>query len=192
MNCRRFQHQLYEFLDGTLWSRAQAAADEHLAECDTCRQSVQQQRQLAQSLSHQLQSSTESLHLSPVIQHRIKAALADTPASRHEVPPVHLLWRRLAWPVAIAACLILLAVMTAEFVRRSHAPGDLATRSQPRGAPPAAFIHLTYSVPAYTFRREGTLVIDALTRQDIVVNATLPSEQDSTPARHGKDSKYSL
>ncbi len=192
MNCRRFQHRLYEFLDGALSSRAQAAAEKHLTECDACRQAVQQQRQLAQSLSRQLQSSTESLHLPPAVQHRIKTALADTPASRHEVPSIHLLWRRLAWPLAAAACLILVSVIAAEFVRRSHAPGDQAARSQPRGAPPAAFIHLTYSVPAYTFRREGTLVIDALTHQDIVVNATLPSDQDSTPARHGKDSKYSL
>ena len=33
MNCRQFQNDLYEYLEGSLSARAQAAAEAHLVEC---------------------------------------------------------------------------------------------------------------------------------------------------------------
>ena len=51
MNCRRFQHRLYEYLEGTLSPGAQAAAEKHLSGCAACRQALGAERQIAQSLS---------------------------------------------------------------------------------------------------------------------------------------------
>jgi len=192
MNCRRFQHRIYEFLDGTLSPRAQAAAEKHVAGCDACREAVEQQRQLARALSSNLKSSTESLHLPPAFQHRILAALASPPASRHKAPAIQLLWGRLAWRLAIAGCLLLVAVITVEFLHRPRDAGRQVARSQPHRAPPAAFIRLTYSVPSYTFHSEDSLVIDSLTHRINVVNATLLTDPDPKAARPGRDKKYSL
>jgi predicted anti-sigma-YlaC factor YlaD len=175
MNCHGFQHRLYEYLDGTLSRRAQAAAEKHLSGCAACRQVSRAQRQIAQSLSGQFRRTTDSLQLPPEVQHRVLAALADQRRARGEEQGSMFAWGRFAWPLELAASVLLLAGVF--FFAR--APRSPMAPAQQRPAEGEVLVQLSYMVPTYTFRREGGFVIDALTYQTMVIDQRLPAN----PAR---------
>ena len=172
MNCRRFQHRLYEYLDGTLSRGAQAAAERHLSGCAACRQALRAERQIAQSLSDQFRRTTDSLQLPPEVQRRVLATLADERRAAGEEQHSGFLWHRLAWPLELAASVLLLAGVFF-FARAPRPPTALAQRHSAEGE---VSIQFSYVVPIYTFRREDGYVIDALTYQTNVVNERLPAQ----------------
>ena len=173
MNCRGFQHRLYEYLDGTLSPRAQAAAESHLSGCAACRQALQAERQVAQSLSDKFRQTTDSLQLPPVVQHRVLAALADQRSAPAEEQGRVFSWGRLAWPLGLAASVLLLVAGVFLCVRASRPQTGPA---QPRLAGGEVLVQFSYVVPTYTFRQEDGFVIDALTYQTNVVNERLPAQ----------------
>jgi anti-sigma factor RsiW len=173
MNCRRFQIEIYEYLDGSLSPTAHAAADEHLSACAACRQKVSQERQIAQSMSNEFRRATDSLQLPPKFGHRILAALADEHRAPDEPDGIVLFWRRMAWPLAAAASGLLLL---AGFFFLMRPPGPGVPHSLPHLAENEVSVHLSYVVPIYTFRREGGFVIDALTYQTNVIDERLPAQ----------------
>ncbi|HUD82977.1 MAG TPA: zf-HC2 domain-containing protein, partial [Candidatus Saccharimonadales bacterium] len=75
MNCRHLQNELFEYLEGSLSRRAQAAAQRHLEECDACRQCVQEMQRTTEILSRRFRRDTESLTLYSNLQTRILAAV---------------------------------------------------------------------------------------------------------------------
>jgi len=175
MNCRRFQHEIYAFLDGSLSRRAQAAAERHLAGCRACRQVLEAERLVGRVLSGHFRGAAESLQLAPEVGRRVLAALAEEPArpARATALPVGqsvvFFWRRLAWPLAAAAAG--LVVLVGFFLTRTPKPQP--PPSQPRLADRGIAVQFSYVVPIYTFRQEGGFVIDALTCQTNVVNERL-------------------
>ena len=189
MNCRRFQHRLYEYLDGSLSRGAQAAAERHLSGCATCREALRAERQVAQSLSERFRRTTDSLQLPPEVQHRVLAALpAQRPTlaegqGRTSLPgPRAVLaeqlesvfsWGRWAWPVGLAASVLVL--LTGVFLH-VRAPGPQTGPTQPHLAGSSIQVQFSYVVPTYTFRQEGGYVVDALTYQTNFVNERLPAE----------------
>ncbi|MGD0262772.1 MAG: zf-HC2 domain-containing protein [Verrucomicrobiota bacterium] len=173
MNCRRFQHRLYEYLDGTLSRGAQAAAERHLSGCAACRQALQAERQIAQSLSDQFRRTTDSLQLPPEVQRRVLAALAEQSRAPSEEKGSVFAWGRLAWPLGLAASMSLLLAGVFFFAR---GPKWQTAPAQPHLAEGEVSIQFSYVVPIYTFRREGGYVIDALTYQTNVVNERLPAQ----------------
>jgi len=173
MNCRRFQHRLYEYLDGTLSRGAQAAAERHLCGCAACREALRGERQVAQSLSDKLRRTTDSLQLPPEVQRRVLAAVADQRRAPVAEQGIGLLWRRMAWPVGLAAAGLLLV---AGFWFLAWVPKPQVDPAQPHLAGGGISVHYSYVVPTYTFRQEGGFVIDALTYQTNVVNERLPAE----------------
>jgi anti-sigma factor RsiW len=173
MNCHGFQHEIYEYLDGTLSLRAQAAAAEHLSECAACRKRVGREQQFARSLSEGFRRATDSLELPPVVGRRVLAALADQRDAAREAPGNVWFWRRLAWPLAMAASLLLLLGGWFFLLR---APGPGKVQPGPDLARGGISIQLSYVMPVYTFREEGGFVIDALSYHTTVVNERLPNE----------------
>jgi anti-sigma factor RsiW len=173
MNCRRFQHRLFEYLDGTLSPGAKGAAEKHLSGCATCRQALRAEREIAQSLSGRFRRATDSLHLPPEVQRRVHAALADQRSAQTEEQSIAFSWGRWAWPLALAASVSLLL---AGFLYFARAPWTHTGPARPHLAGGGALIQLTYVVPIYTFRQEGGFVIDSLTYQTNVINQRLPAE----------------
>jgi len=173
MNCRRFQDELYEYLDGSLSPRAQAAAEQHLAGCAGCRQALQAERETAQCLSNTFRGATESLQLPPEVGCRVVAALAQQRCAPDEPRGEAIFWHRWAWPLAAAASGL---VLLAGFFFFARAPGPEMPRPHPHLAGEGVSIQLSYVVPTYTFRREGGFVVDALTYQTNVVNQKLRAE----------------
>jgi anti-sigma factor RsiW len=173
MNCRRFQNEIYEYLDGSLSPAAQAAAEEHLSACAACRQMVRQERWSTQSLSDKFRRVTDSLQLPPEFGHRVLAALADEHRARDAQHGIVLFWRRVTWPLVAAASGLLLL---AGFFFLSRTPGPGVPHSQLHVAEDEVSVHLSYVVPIYTFRREGGFVIDALTYQTNAIDERLPAQ----------------
>ncbi len=172
MNCRRFQQDMDEYLDGTLSPKAQAAAEEHLAECAACRQTLDQEQHAARALAEQFRQATDPLHLPPRVGQRVQAALANERGAAAEAS-LATWWQRLVWPLtATAAALLLLA----ECYFFLQPPGSDQGLAQRRLAAGGVSVQLSYVVPSYTFRHEGGFVIDALTYQTNVVNQRLQTE----------------
>jgi anti-sigma factor RsiW len=174
MNCRCFQREIYEYVDGSLSSRAQAAAERHLSGCAACRQALIQEQQTARSLSDKFRKATASLQLPPEFGHRVLAALADEHRAPGEYQIVGLFWRRLTWPLAAAASGLLLL---AGFFFLARAPGPGMAHPHLRSARGEVTVQLSYVVPTYTFRQDGEFVIDALSYRTIVVNERLPASR---------------
>jgi anti-sigma factor RsiW len=173
MNCRGFQHRLYEYLEGSLSRGAQAAAERHLSGCAACREALGAERQVAQSLSEGFRRTTDSLQLPSEVQHRVLAALADQRPAPAEEPGSAFLWGRWVWPVGLAASVMLLLAGVFLYVR---APRPQTGPAQPRLAGGGIQVQFSYIVPTYTFRQEGGYVVDALIYQTNVVNERLPAE----------------
>jgi anti-sigma factor RsiW len=172
MNCRRFQHRLYEYLDGTLSPGAQAAAEKHLADCAVCRQALNAERQVAQSLSGTFRRATDPLQLPQEVRRRVLAALADQRRAPAEDQGAIFFWRRLAWPLGLAASVLLLLVGIFLF---PQGPRPQTGSPQPHLAAGGVLVQLSFVVPTYTFRQEGGSVIDAVTYQTNVINERLPA-----------------
>jgi anti-sigma factor RsiW len=173
MNCRRFQHRLYEYLDGTLSPGTKAAAERHLSECAVCRQALSAERRVAQSLSGTLRQATDSLRLPPEVRLRVLAALAEQRRAPTENQGAVFFWRRLAWPLGLAASVLLLLAGIFLF---PQGPRPQTGSLPPHLAAGGVLVQLSFVVPTYTFRQEGGFVIDALTYQTNVVNERLPAE----------------
>ena len=173
MNCRGFQHEIYEYLDGTLSPRAQAAAERHLTECAVCRDKLDQERQVAESLSDRFRRATDSVQLPAAVGRRVLAAVVEERRESDNPQGIVLFWRRLGLPLAMAAGVLLLAAGLFGFVR-GLAPGGARRPPSPGGG--GITVQASYIVPVYTFQNEGGLVIDALTYQTNVVNQRLQTE----------------
>ncbi len=171
MNCRRFQHQICEYLDGSLSPREQAAAEQHLAGCPVCRQALQAEQDAERCLSRTFRGATESLHLPREVGRRVAAALAQERCAPAEPRIEVIFWRRLAWPLAAALALL---VGGSLFFVEWRRPKTARVQTHPAGE--GASMQLSYVVPTYTFRREGGFVVDALTYQTNVVNRRVPVE----------------
>jgi anti-sigma factor RsiW len=172
MNCEHLRENLHEYLDDSLSPSEKAAAERHLSGCSVCREAVRRESQLAKSLSSLLAQAVEEVALDPVARRGMAMALGRKMAESRERPLV-LLWSRLALPFATAAVILMVAIwMGRHFVagQKSH----LVTARIPTPADNGeVLIHVSYSVPDYTFRKQGNLVIDALTCDTVVTDGAL-------------------
>jgi anti-sigma factor RsiW len=175
MNCRRFQNQLFEYVEGSLSTRAMIAAKEHLAGCDACREAVRKEEAIAQGLSRLLQQRVEALKLPPEFRRDILAADRREPAPAAMVEFIKNWWTRLAAPLSIgAAVLVLGAVSWLSHFPGSQKPGLETAQRTGRNQPGAVLVQLSSHVPTYQFRREGNAVIDTLSVETVAVSVLLP------------------
>jgi anti-sigma factor RsiW len=170
MNCQDFPTRLLEYLDEDLYPWTRLAADRHLARCDRCRRTLDQERQLARSLSRQFERATDSLTVDAEMIARIDSALAKATAHRSRPASAVGLWNRFAVPIAVVGILGVGAVLLAFFGTHSPLPGE-TRKSNPTQSPIS--IQASYMTPQYTFKREGDFVIDALAFGTNAVDATL-------------------
>ncbi len=173
MNCEHLN--LYDYLDDSLSPSRKAAAEKHLAGCPACREAVRRESQLAQSLFSRLEQAVETVALDPAAQ-RVMATAVERKIAQDRERPLVLFWRRLAWPLAAAAVILMAALwMEHHFVAEQN-PHAQTARLPARADHREVLIHLSYSVPGYTFRKEGNLVVDALTCDTLVADGTLPGK----------------
>jgi anti-sigma factor RsiW len=173
MNCRRFQDELFEYLDGGLSRRAQAAARRHLEHCEACRQTVQAMQRTTKIMSTRFCDSTESLTLDPNLQTRILAAVEKKSTRPPAIPFVPSFWRSFAF--LGAGFVLLLSLIVIARIRQNEASHSLGSDS---GA--LISLQISYCDPTLTFRADGNYVIDSLTCQPQTVEESLQLFRSST------------
>ncbi|MGA2543691.1 MAG: zf-HC2 domain-containing protein [Verrucomicrobiota bacterium] len=172
MNCEHLREILYDYLDDSLSPSGKAAAEKHLAGCPACREAVQRESQLAQSLCRRLEQAVETVALDPVAQRGMATAVERKIAQSRERPLVSF-WSRLALPFATAAAILMVAIwMGHHFFAGQNSHLEMARVPAPADNR-EVLIHVSYSVPGYTFRKEGNLIIDALTCDTLVEDGAL-------------------
>ncbi len=172
MNCEHLRENLYEYLDDALSTSEKAAAERHLSGCPVCREAVRRESQLARSLSSRLEQAVATVALDSVARRGLTTAVERELAESRERPLV-LFWSRWAWPFATAAVILMAAIwMGLHFVGGQNSHSEMARLPAP-GGHREVLIHLSYSVPGYTFRKEGNLVMDALTSDTLVADGTV-------------------
>ena len=173
MNCEHLQANLFDYLDGALSASDQTALEKHLAECPDCRAALRQESQLAQSLSGRLEQAVETVALDPLAQRNVARAMERAVAAESQARPAGAFWHRLVWPLgAVAAAMLLLIAFGLEH----HLGAQLSLPAPRHPEPPAhreLLVHVSDLRPGYIFRMEGNQVIDALTTDPLVVDATL-------------------
>ena len=173
MNCRHFQDELFEYLDGELSRRAQAAAQRHLEHCEACRQTVQDMKRTTRILSTRFRCGAESLTLDPNLQTRILAAVEKKSTRPSAIPFVPGFSRSLA--LLGAGFVLLVALVLIPRMRQNEASQSLVGDS-------GAFISLriSYCDPTLTFRTDGDYVIDSLTCEARTMEESLQLFRSST------------
>jgi anti-sigma factor RsiW len=174
MNCEDFKNQMFEYVEGSLSADSRAAADKHLAGCANCRLALRKEQQIAQFLLDRFQQDTKNLALRPEIRHRILA----TPSPRL----INGLWHRAAWPLGIAASLLLVAK-----ILLVHHFSDARTADS--NAPVAVSIDVSYQVPTHKFHKDGNLILDTVSDQTVAISETLWTTK---PLREKQEKKMPL
>jgi len=182
MNCRDFQNELYEYVEGTLSAGARAAAEQHLTGCDACRRAVEKERKLTQALYKQLQQTSETLTVRPeTIRSILAAARTESPTSTMADSIVGLWrWFRLA---AVPSSLLGIAVllMAIHFSgTRNHERISVPIMPRVSAVTPSAnnnpqtavSVRMSYRLPIRQFHQEGNLVVDALIDETVVASGT--------------------
>lgn len=126
MNCSDFQSRFYEYVEGSLAPETRLAAESHLAQCPACKRMADQEQQTSQTFSRHFRQETEELTLSPESRKTILALLGKQTQPRTGV----VWWNRLAWPMGIAACLILVGALA--WPRHSPALAAVSVQDPPR------------------------------------------------------------
>jgi len=89
MNCETFHDLLREYLDETLEAQVQAAAREHVRQCDACRQALLREQTLAKSMEQTFARATTGLSVRPGMRQDVLQALESAPALGR--------WRQATW-----------------------------------------------------------------------------------------------
>jgi anti-sigma factor RsiW len=161
MNCEHLQEIFYDYLDDTLSAAEKAVAEKHLLGCSACRQALQREALVAQTLSGRLGQAVDEIVLDANAQRRMVREVQRKVGDPSEAWSFAF-WGRLAVP-GVASGLVLIGAIWIGYRffagqhPNSNSPVSLTTSS--REVP----VHDSYAVPTYTFHREGGLVIDALT-----------------------------
>lgn len=194
MNCRRFQEELFEYVEGTLSAGALAAAEKHLAECDACRQAVEKEKRLASVLSSRLRQSSRTLTLRPEIRRNILAASRQNgpaPTVAESLIDLCKYWIRIAAiPVAVLSIAGLLAAIHFSGTRghETNGPRVVAVTS-PTGNNLQTSVSVQMSCRTRQFHHEGNLVVDTFVDETVVASGTFQEGQsrDREGANPGKD-----
>jgi anti-sigma factor RsiW len=177
MNCRDFQNEVHEFVEGTLSADARAAAEQHLTGCNTCRRLLQKEQQLARILAAGLRQNSETLKLNPEIRHHVLAAARHNPASIKVSESATCSWGYWFRLAAIPLCLLLVAafLLATHFSRtRGHEvipmPHASAATPPANNLQSAVSVQISYHLPTQRFHQEGNLVVDTLIDETVVAS----------------------
>ncbi len=177
MNCRRFQNGLFEYLEGGLPPRAQAAARAHLAGCGRCREIWRRHQELEQRLARGFRQATDSLRLDRGVEQRVLRAARETPPEPAADLSLIGLWISRRWPWALATGACVFAGLLALGRLSEHRDRDVRLL-QGRHLAATATVQAFYPVPTYTFRKQGPLVLDMLTFETNAANGLVWLDND--------------
>ncbi len=175
MNCRRFQRLLFEYVDGELSQREEASVAKHLAGCPECQKLLDSEKSAGLRVSKALHERAAKVELSTGFQERLLKALNDgQEAGPRTFESFFAFVRRFAWPAAIGAVAVMIAVL---LLVRGHAPSDtprgMALRPGDETGPGTVPVQAALVSTVYTFRLDGNQVVDRLEYRTNVVDGAV-------------------
>ena len=174
MNCESFHGLLYDYLDETLDAEVQAAARQHLQECDTCRHAFLRERALAKSMGQSLNRATTGLLLRPEIRQNVLKALQSNPAPTNAWVYA---WQRFSLnPIrtaGMAAALLgmLLLFFGIQYYRR--VAKDLAPKTIAQTGHYTCVVDVPILTQIHVFRQQNNAVMDSIAADMGVAHASL-------------------
>ena len=171
MNCEQLQENLYDYLDDALSPVEKAAAEKHILNCSLCREAVQRELHFAKTISNHFSQAVESVALDENTRRRMARAVQRSIPQSSECSS-YSFWSRVAIPLAAAALILFVATWLVHRTTSRHTSNHRSVDSL-AASPPVVPVHFSYSVPEYTFRKEGNRVIDALTYETRSVDGAL-------------------
>lgn len=170
MNCRQFEDQIFDYLDGSLPPGQAPTAESHLARCAHCQATLAAHRRFAERLSRDMHADLPPFTLKPAAESRFQNALRTAAARRRR--------RELVWSTALAAGLALALRQPAPAVHavaHEFSFDPLPTlQSQPSARPQTEHIKIfeVERLSRYTFDQQGGTVTDCLTQETRTDEAT--------------------
>jgi predicted anti-sigma-YlaC factor YlaD len=174
MNCDTFHDLLQEYLDETLDANVQAAAHQHLAQCDNCRGACLREQSLAKFMEQSLERATAGLSVRPGIQQNVLRTLEweSTPFSG---------WRR-AWqsltsiairPMGTVAALLVVLLFVVGIHLYRQAVKDTTFRATAQNGQHNYVIDIPMRTQTHVFRRQDSTIEDSLASSLSVGHANL-------------------
>jgi hypothetical protein len=161
MNCRKFIHDLPEYLDRTLKGRRLAAAQEHFNRCPECRLAVQREQAAGRAVRDALERAADPLSLSTELAGRILAASAaqtKIPAQPTEIYSWS--WLR-AHPFRSIAAVFAIASVLLLSRKLSRHPAETSFTGADRGS---YVVDVPFQTEVHLFQlRNGTVVDTVIT-----------------------------
>jgi hypothetical protein len=170
MNCRRFQRNIFEYLEGSLSDSANSAAERHLEHCEACRHFAEKLDRTSRFLVDGFRLESEFIALTDDAKMRIKDSVGGKLTEAVGMNAIPGLfgrpWIWLGPGIAIIALSIIL------FTRWQVRP--VSPTSQ-RTAESLATISLriSYCEPTYTFRADGNFVVDSVNCHPCILEESL-------------------
>ena len=174
MNCRQFQEQVFEHLDGEISPDARTKAEGHLAQCGACREVLRRQRAVAQGFSERFHRDAAAITLRPGAEERILAAMENRVRGKEERRRSPSLWVRLGWIGGLAACVVL-GVWMAGLNGR---PSPRKFVQAPKETRATVSVDMAFGVPTWVSRQEGNEALDTLVFEPRMASQTIHLGQD--------------
>jgi len=161
MNCRKFIHDLPEYLDRTLKGRRHAAAQEHFDRCPECRLAVQREQVAGKAIHEALERAADPLSLSTELAGRILAASAPQTKIPAQPTEIHSWsWFR-AHPFRSIAAVAAIAGVLLLSRKISRHPAETSSTGADRGS---YVVDVPFQTAVHLFQlRNGTVVDTVIT-----------------------------
>ena len=181
MNCGTFHDLLHEYLDERLDAEDQAAAREHLRQCDACRRAFLREQALAKSMRQFLDRATAGLSVRPGLRQNVLQALKPEPVASNNWWSA---WQRfisIRPAGAVAALLgVVLLFVGIQFYRR--AAKDATPQTIAQTGHYTCVINVPMQTQTHVFRRQDNTVEDVIVSSTSVGHASfLEDREPSSP-----------
>jgi anti-sigma factor RsiW len=179
MNCETFHDLLHEYLDETLEARVQAAAHEHLRQCEACRRACLREQALAKSMGQTFARATAGLSVRPGLRQNVLQAMESEAAPAgawrrgwHGIMSIRL------WPAgAVAAILgVLLLFFGVHYFHRLGK--DSSSQTVAQASYPTYVIHVPIQTQTHVFRRQDNIIEDAIVSSTSVGHASFFEDRE--------------
>jgi anti-sigma factor RsiW len=161
--CETFHDLLHEFLDGALDARLQAFAQQHLAQCDSCRRVFLGEQASAKKMKLSLEQATAGISMRPQMRQDIIRALAAAPAGQSA-------WQRgwksvvllLMRPTGVAAALLGVILLSIGLRFRRPEARDSTSKAIAPSGPYVCVITVPLQTQTHFFQRRNDTIEDAV------------------------------
>ena len=177
MNCETFHDLLHEYLDETLEAQVQAAAGEHLRQCDACQRACLREQALAKSMEQTFVRATAGLSVRPGMRQDVLQTLKAEPVVSNNWWSA---WRRFIFirPAGAVAMLLGALLLFAGIHFYRQAAKDAAPQTIAQTGHYTLVINVPMQTQTHLFRRQDNTIEDAVVSSTSVGHASFFEDRE--------------